>query len=186
MVSPYDFEENDDIIFDYFKMNKDNSIETLNKYLDLANQTKFRLNETNEFKDFFNSEIWERKAMNKKLSKYIAGFDYIEKTWIVLSAASRWISIISFTSIIGIPIGITSARLNTLFRFKDPLEKKIRSGIIYRYTCSNCKITYYGKTFHHFYTRAAKHMGISNLTRKSLKNFKQSAVSDHHHQLIAV
>ena len=38
-------------------MNKGNSIETLNKYLDLANQTKFRLNETNEFKDFFNSEI---------------------------------------------------------------------------------------------------------------------------------
>ena len=139
-----------------------------------------------EFKDFFNSEIWERKAMNKKFSKYTAGFDYIEKTWIVLSAASRRISIISFTSIIGIPIGITSARLNKLFWFKDPLEKKIRSGIIYRYTCSNCKITYYGKTFHHFYTRAAEHMGISNLTRKSLENFKQSAISDHHHQLIAV
>ena len=41
-------------------------------------------------------------------------------------------------------------RLNTLFRLKDPLEKKIRSGIIYRYTSSNCKVTYYGKTFRHF------------------------------------
>ena len=49
----------------------------------------------------------------------------------------------------------SKCRLNTLFRFKDPLEKKIRSGIIYRYTCSNCKVTYYGKTFGHFYTRAA-------------------------------
>ena len=41
-------------------------------------------------------------------------------------------------------------RLNTLFRFKDALEKKIGSGIIYRYTCSNCKVIYYGKTFRHF------------------------------------
>ena len=63
----------------------------------------------------------------------------------------------------------SKCRLNTLFRFKDPLEKKIRSGIIYRYRCSNCKVTYYGKTFCHFYTRVAEHMGISNLTGKRLK-----------------
>ena len=73
----------------------------------------------------------------------------------------------------------SKCRLNTLFRFKDPLEKKTRSGIIYRYMCSNCKVTYYGKTFRHFYTRAAEHMGISNLTEKRLKNVKQSAISDH-------
>ena len=64
-------------------------------------------------------------------------------------------------------------RLKALFRFKDSL------GIIYRYTCSNCKVTYYGKTFRHFYTKAAEHMGISNLTGKRLKNVKQSAISDH-------
>ena len=67
----------------------------------------------------------------------------------------------------------SKCRLNTLFRFKDSLEKKIRSGIIYRYTCSNCKVTYYGKTFPHFYTRAAEHMGISNLTGKRLKTVMQ-------------
>ena len=73
----------------------------------------------------------------------------------------------------------SKCRLNTLFRFKDSLEKKICSGIIYRYTCSNCKVTYYGKTFRHFYTRATEHMGISNLTRKHLKTIMQSAISDH-------
>ena len=73
----------------------------------------------------------------------------------------------------------SKCRLNTLFQFKDPLEKKIRSGTIYRYTCSNCKVTYYGKTFRYFYTRAAEHTGISNLTGKRLKNVKQSAISDH-------
>ena len=30
----------------------------------------------------------------------------------------------------------------------------------------------------HFYTKAAEHMGISNLTGKLLKNVKQSALSD--------
>ena len=46
---------------------------------------------------------------------------------------------------------ISSCRLNTLFRFKDSLEKKIVSGIVYRYTCSNCKVTYYEKTVPTFF-----------------------------------
>ena len=30
----------------------------------------------------------------------------------------------------------------------------------YRYTCSSSKVTYYGKIFRYFYTRAAEHMTI--------------------------
>ena len=70
-------------------------------------------------------------------------------------------------------------KLNSLFRYKDSLQKKIRSDIVYRYICSNCKVTYYGKTHCRFFTRAAEHMEISNLTGKHLKCVKQSAVSDH-------
>ena len=70
-------------------------------------------------------------------------------------------------------------KLRTLFRFKDTLDKKLRSNIVYRYTCSNCNVTYYGKTYRHFFTRAAEHMGISNLTGKRVKNVKESAISDH-------
>ena len=44
--------------------------------------------------------------------------------------------------------------------------------------CSNGKVTYYGKTYHHFFTRAKEQMGIPNLTEK-LKSVKQSAVPDH-------
>ena len=73
----------------------------------------------------------------------------------------------------------SKCRLKTLFRSKDSFEKKNGSGIIYRYTCSNCKVTYYRKTFYHFYIRVAKHMGISNFTGKHIKNVKQSAISDH-------
>ena len=70
-------------------------------------------------------------------------------------------------------------KLNSLFRYKDSLKKEIHSDIIYRYTFSNCKFTYYGKTYRLFFTRAAKLTGISNLTRKCIKSVKQSAVSDH-------
>ena len=76
---------------------------------------KFGLNEINKIKDYFNSEIQERKTMNKKLSKYIAAFDYIDKTLIVLSATIGGISIISFTSVIGLPAGSGSASLLLYF-----------------------------------------------------------------------
>ena len=62
----------------------------------LSDQRKFRLNEINKTKDYFNSEIQERKAMSKKLSKYIAAFDFIDKTLIVLAATSVGISIIFY------------------------------------------------------------------------------------------
>ena len=66
-----------------------------------------------------------------------------------------------------------------MFRYKDSLKKKIRSDIVYRYMCSNSNVTYYDKTYGHFFTRAAEHMGFSNLTRKRLKSVKQSTISDH-------
>ena len=54
-------------------MDERNSAENL-----LKDQTKFRLNKINKIKDYFNSEIQERKKISKKLSKYIAVFDYID------------------------------------------------------------------------------------------------------------
>ena len=99
-------------------MIKCNSIETVsNKHLDLSTQTKFRLNENKGIEDYFNSEIWERKIMSKKVSKYIVAFDYTDKTLIVLSSTSGGISIISFTGIIRVPVGITSASFTLEFFF---------------------------------------------------------------------
>ena len=46
-------------------MNVFNSIEK-HSDLNLSDQTKFRLAETNQIKDFFNSEIQEIKIMSKK------------------------------------------------------------------------------------------------------------------------
>ena len=73
----------------------------------------------------------------------------------------------------------SSCKLSSLFCYKDSLKKEMRSDTVYRYTCSNYKFTYYGKTYRHFFTSAAEHMGISNLTGKRLKSVKQSVVSDY-------
>ena len=59
-------------------------------------------------------------------------------------------------------------KFRTLFKFKDSLDKKIRSDLFDRYICSNCNVTYYGETYRHFFIRA-ENMGISNLTEKRVK-----------------
>ena len=50
-----------------------------------------------------------------KLSKYVTAFDYIDKVSIALSAASGGVSIISFTSVVGAPVGIASASFTLIF-----------------------------------------------------------------------
>ena len=106
-------------------MNECNFIETTNTCSNLSSQTKFRLDEINEIKDYFNSEIQERN-MSKNLSKYIAAFDYFDKALIVLSTTSgRRISIISFESVIGVPVRIASASFTLVFSLTTGIIKKL-------------------------------------------------------------
>ena len=96
----------------------------------LTDQTKLRLNEINEIKNYFNSKIEERKTMSKKLSKYIAAFDYIDKALIVLPATSGGASNISFASVIGVQAGIASSSFFLVFSLTTGIIKKINiSGI---------------------------------------------------------
>ena len=89
-------------------MNECNSIETIDK-TNLTNQTKFQLDEISKIENYFIEEINQRKPCSKKLSKYVAVFDYTDQALIVLSATSSVVSIISFTSVVGAPVGIASA-----------------------------------------------------------------------------
>ena len=57
--------------------------------------TKYRLDEINKIKDYFNAEIKERKYIIKKNSKYIVAFDYADKVFIRLSASFGTLSIAS-------------------------------------------------------------------------------------------
>ena len=63
--------------------------------------------------------------MSKKLSKYISFFDYFDKSLIVLSVTSGGVSVASFATAIGKPIGITSASLSLAFSLCTGLVKKL-------------------------------------------------------------
>ena len=104
-------------------MNECNSIE-IDKAT-LTDQTKYRLNEITKIENYFIEEIIQRKSCIKKLSKYVTTFDYIDKILIVLSATSGGVSIISFTSIIGAPVGIASASFTLIFSLTTGIVKKL-------------------------------------------------------------
>ena len=80
-------------------MNKCNSV-GINK-TNLLEQTKFRLSEISGIENYFHQEINQRKLCIKKLSKYVAAFDCVDKILIVLSSTTGGVSIISSTSIVG-------------------------------------------------------------------------------------
>ena len=63
--------------------------------------------------------------MSKRLSKYIALFDYFDKSLIVLSTISGSISVASFATVIGIPIGIATLSLRLTFSLCTGLVKKL-------------------------------------------------------------
>ena len=105
-------------------MNKNNSLETINK-TNLSEQTKFRLDEISKIENYFIEEINQRKSCHQKLNKYVTTFDYIDRILIVLSATTGGVSIISFTSVIGAPVGIASASLTLMFSLTTGIVKKI-------------------------------------------------------------
>ena len=83
--------------------------------INLTDKTKIRLNKITETENYLNQEIInQRKLCSKKLSKYVAAFDYIDKFLIVLSATSGEVCIVSSVSVVGAPVGIagTSFTLN--------------------------------------------------------------------------
>ena len=105
-------------------MSKSSSIKAINKTI-LSEQTKLRLSEIIGIENYFYQEIDQRKSCSKKLNKYVTAFDYIDKILIVLSATSSGVSIISFTSIIGAPVGIASASFTLIFSLTTGIIKKL-------------------------------------------------------------
>ena len=95
--------------------------------INLSEQTKFRLSEIIGIENYFHQEINQRKSCSKKLNKYVAVFDYIDQALIVLSATSGGVSIISFTSIVGTPVGIASASFTLFFSLTTGIIKKLLS-----------------------------------------------------------
>ena len=94
-----------------------------NSNLELNDLTKFRLDEINNIKEYFNVEIKERKDIIKKISKYIVAFDYADKLFITLSASFGTLSIASYATVVGIPAGIAGASLTLIFTITTGVVK---------------------------------------------------------------
>ena len=91
----------------------------------LSGDQQFKLNKMNEIRDYFISEIKEGELMNKRLSKSIAFFYYFDKSFIVLSVTTGSISIASFATVIGVPVGIVSASFSLACSISTGLIKKL-------------------------------------------------------------
>ena len=73
----------------------------------LNDKQHFRLHEINEIKDYF-----------------VTSFDYFDKLLIVLFVTTGSISIASFATVIGAPVGITSASFSLAFSICTGIVKK--------------------------------------------------------------
>ena len=94
----------------------------MNNIIELANVNKYRLDEINKIRDYFNNEIKERKDIIKKLNKYLVSFDYLDKIFITLSAS---FGIASYASVVGMPTGITGASLTLIFTIGTGISKSL-------------------------------------------------------------
>ena len=105
-------------------MNESNSIEAINK-TNLTNQNKIRLDKISKIENYLIEEINQRKSCSKKLSKYVAVFDYIDQTLIFLSATTGEVSICSFAIVVGAPVEIASASFTLFFSLTTGIVKKL-------------------------------------------------------------
>ena len=114
------------LLKEYLKMN--NIIELTDKTgLSSSERTanKYRLDEINKIRDYFDNEIKERKDIIKKLNKHLVSFDHLDKIFITLSASFGTLSIASQATAIGIPAGITGASLTLIFTKCTSISKSL-------------------------------------------------------------
>ena len=105
-------------------MNERNSIKSIDKTI-LSEQTKLQLSEIIGTENYFFQDINQRKSCSEKLNKYVTAFDYIDKVLVVLSTTSTGVSIISFTSTVGEPVGTASASFTLIFYLTTGIVNKL-------------------------------------------------------------
>ena len=93
--------------------------------LELPDVNKYRLDEINKIKEYFYNEIKERKDIIKKLNKYLVSFDYLDKIFMTLSASFSTLSIASYATVVGLPVGIAGSSLTFIFTISTGINKSL-------------------------------------------------------------
>ena len=114
-----------ELLKEYLKMNNIIELTDTAKQSSSKRANKYRLDEINKIRDYFDNEIKERKDIIKKLNKYLVSFDYLDKIFITLSASFGTLSIASQARVIGIPAGIRDASLTLIFTIGTGISKSL-------------------------------------------------------------
>ena len=93
--------------------------------LELTDVNKYRLDEINKIKEYFDNEIKVRNDIIKKLNKYLVSFDYLDKILITLSVSFGTLSIASYAAVVGIPVGIAGSSLALIFTIGTGINKSL-------------------------------------------------------------
>ena len=122
------------LLKEYLRMNnisvadttvRPSSLERSALYLELPDVNKYRLDEINKIKEYFDNEIKEKKDIIKKLNKYLVSFDYLDKIFITLSASFGTLSIASHAAVVGMPVGIAGSSLTLIFTIGTGIKKSL-------------------------------------------------------------
>ena len=105
-------------------------IELLKEYLkmnnvELTDVNNYKLNKIDKINDYFNNEINEKKDIIKKLNKCLVSFDYLHKLFITLSGSFSTLSIASYASVLGLPVGIPGSSLTLIFTIGTGISKSL-------------------------------------------------------------
>ena len=111
------------LLKEYLRMNNISVANTSALHLELTDVNKYRLDEINKIKEYFDNEIQERKDIIKKLNKYLVSFDYLDKIFITLSASFSTLSIASYATVLGLPVGIAGSSLTLIFTIGNGTNK---------------------------------------------------------------
>ena len=78
LFSPNDLKKTIELLKEYLRMNN----------LELTDVNKYRLDEINKIKEYFDNEIKERKDIIKNLNKYLVGFDYLDNYLLIFTVST--------------------------------------------------------------------------------------------------
>ena len=113
------------LLKEYLKMNNIIELTDTAKPSSSERANKYRLDEINKIRDYYDNEIKERKDIIKKLNKYLVSFDYLDKIFITLPASFGTLSIAAQATVIGITAGITGASLTLIFTIGTGISKSL-------------------------------------------------------------
>ena len=88
---------------------------------------EFRLENMDETRNYFLQETKQNELMSRKHKKVCTTLTYIEHSFILASTITECISVSTFASLLGIPIGITSSVIGLQIWVTAAGIKKYRS-----------------------------------------------------------